>query len=113
MMPEESSMRFKDDFERLGGIIFFAWRGVLLATAVSAILTVAVSASAGSAQQPKAMSVSPPKGPMKFATPPIAEGVDRPAQLGFESKRDYFKVPDAALVRPLGDVAKNEGKPFL
>lgn len=32
--------------------------------------------------------------------------------LGALSKRDFFKVPDAALVRPLGDIAPNQGTPF-
>jgi non-lysosomal glucosylceramidase len=34
------------------------------------------------------------------------------AQLGALSERDFFKVPDAALVRPLGDIAPNQGTPF-
>jgi uncharacterized protein (DUF608 family) len=34
------------------------------------------------------------------------------AQLGSHSKRDFFAVPQAALVRPLGDIAPNLGTPF-
>ncbi len=34
------------------------------------------------------------------------------AQLGCESKRDFFDIPEAALVRPLGDVAENKSAPM-
>ncbi|WP_380161960.1 GH116 family glycosyl-hydrolase [Kineococcus sp. R86509] len=47
-----------------------------------------------------------------LAQAPQAAGNPMPeAQLGFRSRRAFFPVPDAALVRPLGQVAPDEGTP--